>query len=476
MRAKDMARLPFTLEDTKLCDNRECGKGASKICAGCRCHYYCSRECQMSHWKKRGREGHKEDCNHVKQIIKTVERKQNQREKIKEDGDDFDEEGDDDVQCPICSDVFPPSSMVRLANCGHSFCAPCIHKHQVSLVSPAILEDEFRFLSGTFPCPLCRSDGPCVKYSLLSRATQLCSRAKETLERGDLTRGAKLRDAALSALNKGISIETRSCTLCGDKGGEHEHVSFQALVVLVFKMDLLVCSYKAHGSLSPAHSQDLKHTAHLSRDLLGGVDPRMALQDDPFGPSLNEAQKTIRFLQNVASAEALMAVDDAPCAVKSYQRALMHYRQCEVCQFGFWQHGIGFAQAMYLTGELETAISLCDQAMGLSNFSKGMGRFYENVSKIKVLSLYKQGKLEEARRALQLGILHEAPWNKDHFKGLLSLYQSLFGSDVESAAAETVAESAARAPLVYEIGCTDVDYYAYEWYSACYGPRPLRRE
>lgn len=90
-----------------------------------------------------------------------------------------------------------------------------------------------------------------------------------------------------------------------------------------------------------------------------------------------------------------MAVGDASGAVKSYQRAIKSYHLCEFCQFGFWQHGVEYSQAMYLTGELETAIALCDQAMGLSHYPKGMGRFYENVSKIKVLSLYKQGKLEE---------------------------------------------------------------------------------
>jgi hypothetical protein len=297
----------------------------------------------------------------------------------------------------------------------------------------------------------------------------LWSHTGKTLERGDLARGAKLREVALAVLNKGISIETMSCTFCGDKG-EHEHVSFHGLTALLLKMTVLVYSYKAHGSLSPAHSQDLRQTAHLARDLLGGEDPRVVNPEDPCGspPTINIMQTTLRFLGNVGAAEAFMAADDVPCAVISYQRALFLYHQCEVCQFGFWQHGIGFAQAMYLTGEIETAISLCDQAMGLSNYPKGMGRFYENVGKFKVLSLFKQGKVKEARQALQLGILHEAPWNKDHLEGLLSLYQSMFGADVKSAAAKAAAESAARAPLMYEMAYRDVDFDAYEWYSSGY--------
>lgn len=483
MRAQDLARLPFRLEEIKLCDNGGCGKSATKICAGCRCHYYCSRECQVLHWKKRGREGHKEDCNHVKQIIKTAEKKRNQPEQVndcvtKEERDyqagGDDEAGGDGVECPICSDMFPPSSMERLENCVHKFCAPCIHKHQVSLAAPGVaLEDDYRSISKTFPCPLCRIDGPCVQTSITTRGAELWSHTGKTLERGDLARGAKLRDVALAVLNKGISIETMSCTFCGDKG-EHEHVSFHGLTALLLKMTVLVYSYKAHGSLSPAHSQDLRQTAHLARDLLGGEDPRVVNPEDPCGspPTINIMQTTLRFLGNVGAAEAFMAADDVPCAVISYQRALFLYHQCEVCQFGFWQHGIGFAQAMYLTGEIETAISLCDQAMGLSNYPKGMGRFYENVGKFKVLSLFKQGKVKEARQALQLGILHEAPWNKDHLEGLLSLYQSMFGADVKSAAAkaaaESAAESAARAPLMYEMAYRDVDFDAYEWYSSGY--------
>ena len=43
------------------CYNTNCTKNATQRCTQCKCAHYCSRKCQVSHWKS----GHKEECKHM---------------------------------------------------------------------------------------------------------------------------------------------------------------------------------------------------------------------------------------------------------------------------------------------------------------------------------------------------------------------------------------------------------------------------
>jgi hypothetical protein len=52
-----------TLEDLKMCANA-CGKSGNKRCARCQTTFYCSKECQTSHWKE-----HKQTCKAPENVI-----------------------------------------------------------------------------------------------------------------------------------------------------------------------------------------------------------------------------------------------------------------------------------------------------------------------------------------------------------------------------------------------------------------------
>jgi hypothetical protein len=191
-----------------------------------------------------------------------------------------------------------------------------------------------------------------------------------------------------------------------------------------------------------------------------------ASEDD--GPFLNSIQNTLQFMTHQVTASAYLVIGDYSNSIAAYYHHAMKYTDCEVCQFGFWQHGIEYAKALYLAGHIQLAIDNSKQAMGKGKYPKGMGRFYENVSKFLVLGLFKLGKIDEARHEMEMAILHEAPWNKDHTKHLVALYKSVFGKNVESSVTKTIMEATARAPLVYQVQYKDVDFMSYNWYSKFY--------
>ena len=85
----------------------------------------------------------------------------------------------------------------------------------------------------------------------------------------------------------------------------------------------------------------------------------------------------------------------------------------------------------------------------------------------KIVTIFGDGD-DDTNEEMEMAILHEAPWNKDHTKHLVSLYKSVFGQDVESSVTKTIMEATARAPLVYQVQYKDVDFMSYNWYSKFY--------
>jgi hypothetical protein len=157
--AKGLSSLSFALSN-KLCDGG-CGKkNPTKICSGCNCYYYCSRECQISHRRK-----HKEDCNHVKKI--TISETKKAKAGPKYTNDQLDREMQkiecsiqnsiESTDCPICFEEFvPKTSMVKLDRCGHMFCCRCLHGSQEPSRKGSVGDWSTPFQ--TFPCPLCRCE------------------------------------------------------------------------------------------------------------------------------------------------------------------------------------------------------------------------------------------------------------------------------------------------------------------------------
>ena len=110
---------------TKLCS--ACGKksDALKKCNGCKCVWYCDKECQNKHRKM-----HKKECRPIKKIL-------DQR------GGKLDLGNEKDVgplgklppreECPICMRVLPLHSKFHayFGCCGKTLCCGCAFQHQI---------------------------------------------------------------------------------------------------------------------------------------------------------------------------------------------------------------------------------------------------------------------------------------------------------------------------------------------------------
>jgi hypothetical protein len=126
----------------KLCS--ACGKesDALKKCNGCKCVWYCDKDCQNKHRKE-----HKKECKRIKKILEKR-------------GGRLDVGTEKDVgpigklppqeECPICMHVLPIHPKVRIYAfcCGKTLCGGCEYQHQMK---NGDMTDR-----GQTPCAFCR--------------------------------------------------------------------------------------------------------------------------------------------------------------------------------------------------------------------------------------------------------------------------------------------------------------------------------
>lgn len=101
-----------------------CGKGGTTStlnkCGGCRCVFYCSRSCQMTH-----RKVHKRECKAIKEILK----KRSESGEIINEPPRLEPIGDlpPMEECPICMHVMPINESLRtiMMCCGKKVCGGC---------------------------------------------------------------------------------------------------------------------------------------------------------------------------------------------------------------------------------------------------------------------------------------------------------------------------------------------------------------
>ena len=164
-----------------LCESRN----ADKRCSGCRVRWYCSKECQVLHWKKGG---HKHECRALLQTA--AEQAQSNRlanttccEENSEKH--FDKAGT--LICAICLES--PEEPVKLP-CSHEFCSTCV--------------DDLRSRGLQQLCPLCRRPLPPGPEKLREQADRLYIQVARQISRGNLswstlspTFKQKMKNAAL---------------------------------------------------------------------------------------------------------------------------------------------------------------------------------------------------------------------------------------------------------------------------------------
>ena len=141
-----------------------------KKCAQCLSYYYCSRECQVSHWRS-----HKEECSHLNEMCKLHVDKHvpavGPTDKI-------------DGPCVICLEdtVTNPVTL----DCGHVFCFECIGTYQQHAEQS----------SQESSCPYCRGELPDVAQRSTERFSLYWVRARAAPE-GSIER-KKFCDLALA--------------------------------------------------------------------------------------------------------------------------------------------------------------------------------------------------------------------------------------------------------------------------------------
>lgn len=129
------------------CDN--CGtKSPQKCCAQCSLNYYCSKECQVSHWKE-----HKHQCKGLKVIRERWNTMNSTALPNSKPSDTL------DGPCVICLEdkVTNPVNL----DCGHVFCFSCIGGYQQTVKESS---------DKKAACPYCRGDMPDLWGNSLERA------------------------------------------------------------------------------------------------------------------------------------------------------------------------------------------------------------------------------------------------------------------------------------------------------------------
>ena len=136
------------------CD--ECGAPSpQKKCANCLSYYYCSRECQVSHWRS-----HKATCSQLRGICDTHNKFLDDR--------NLPDVGPTDGPCVICLEETVTNPVI--IDCGHVFCYACIVRYQESCSSQEA------------SCPYCRGELPAVSGRSAKRCALYLTRARAAPE------------------------------------------------------------------------------------------------------------------------------------------------------------------------------------------------------------------------------------------------------------------------------------------------------
>ena len=147
MTSSQPSKLPIGREHIE-CD--ACGKpGASKRCSRCNDAFYCSKTCQIAHWKN----GHKGECTPSTLVTHKVDVPKTQPTKSSNE------------TCYICLEESIVAPFI-FSDCGHKFCSGCLQKWQGA--SP-----------DNKKCPACRKDAPNVADVITKRAEYLSLRAMD---------------------------------------------------------------------------------------------------------------------------------------------------------------------------------------------------------------------------------------------------------------------------------------------------------
>ena len=179
---------------TKLCSTCGNKSDALKKCNGCKCIWYCDKECQNKHRKE-----HKKDCTRIKKELEKRGGKLNL-------GTEMDVGPLGKVppreECPICMHLLPMHSMlVAYAHCcGKMICCGCMFQHQMKNCELAVKRGQTQVLH---TCAFCRD--PVSKYD-----EEIVARLKKRVELKD---PQALVDMALAYGdgNLGLPVDQAKC-------------------------------------------------------------------------------------------------------------------------------------------------------------------------------------------------------------------------------------------------------------------------
>ena len=172
-----------------------CGlEGASKVCSGCNTTCYCSRACQIKHWKA----GHKLKCVKAEPRVARPVPAPSAAPAVSSAGGAASATGGDEEtgeECAICLDELQqPQTMP----CGHRFCRNCVD----SMRRHGITEVQV--------CPLCRGAMPDVER-MMAEAAELSLRFTMLNRRTPLgaTPGRDLLDRTRALYRQVLAIDPR---------------------------------------------------------------------------------------------------------------------------------------------------------------------------------------------------------------------------------------------------------------------------
>ena len=149
-----------------------CGKNSpQKCCARCHSYYYCSKKCQIAHWRE-----HKPDCTYLKDRREDWEKK--------EDATPSSNASDTiEGPCAICFEETVTNPVVL--DCNHVFCFGCIGQYHYQTRAEDTEDGDEYDAVWLSSCPCCRREIPNAVDQAFQRGRSYYRRAEKEADGSD---------------------------------------------------------------------------------------------------------------------------------------------------------------------------------------------------------------------------------------------------------------------------------------------------
>ena len=421
------------------CDGPNCNESnPPKRCSKCKCTYYCSVECQRSHWKQE----HKADCRDVgwmrRQHVQYLHGNDDEwgGEKAGSDSDAAEPTSSGAAKmnssCYICLEE-PIKDPFSIPGCGHVCCFSCLQQWQGFVkntmrstnsdpTDAAVIPSTNR-PAITVTCPACRAVAPDIERTIFEKAQLYTVRANRH-GLGEAER-QEYRELAVAELEK-VSDSNDAA------------MEFNALIAKADVLLLLERPQDAIEVINKVISLHLKGTQAAER-IDNMIEQGMELADigrNDEAEHIMEAAETLatssackRLPHHGFDAYEMLArakemMEDWEGAKEVYIENML--KKMTEPTVGTPPHQrmvwMGLSRCMYHLGKYDKAIHAGTAAIE-------MNRHFPQVHKYVALAQKENGDLEGARRTMARAVNYETPWDDENKRIVLEMYKDLMADD-----------------------------------------------